>query len=206
MNTVLTDKGLPIPGHHLWTREKYERATALGLLGPEDHVELIEGEITQKMPMNSPHATALTLAYDALRLVFPIGFAVRPQLPLSVGGLSQPEPDVAVVTGSVRDYGNAHPTADNAVLVVEISDSTLLPDQTTKAGPKRLECYARAGIQEYWIVNLPERLLEVHRWPVPSEDALLGFRYQQIRVLSETDTITPLAAPTAAIAVADLLP
>ncbi len=201
MNTILTDKGLPIPGHHLWTREKYERATALGLLGPDDHVELIEGEITQKFPMNSPHATALTLAYDALRLIFSVGFAVRPQLPLSVGGLSQPEPDVAVVTGSARDYGNAHPAADNAVLVVEISDSTLVPDQTTKAG-----LYARAGIREYWIVNLPERLLEVHREPVPSEAALLGFRYQQAAVLSETNTVAPLAAPTAGIAVADLLP
>ena len=200
MNTIFTDKGLPISGHHLWTREKYERAAKLGLLVPEDHVELIEGEITQKMPMNSPHATALTLAYDALRLVFSAGFAVRPQLPLSVGGLSQPEPDLAV-TGSARLYGNAHPAADNAVLVVEISDSTLLPDQTTKAG-----LYARAGIREYWIVNLPERLLEVHREPVPSEAAPLGFRYGQIRVLSETDTLAPLAAPTAEIAVADLLP
>ena len=201
MNTVWTDKGLPIFGHHLWTCEKYERATALGLLGPEDHVELIEGEITQKMPMNSPHAAALTLANDALRLVFRPGFAVRPQLPLSVGGLSQPEPDVAVVTGSARDYGDAHPTADNAVLVIETSDSTLTPDQTTKAG-----LCARAGIREYWIVNLPERLLEVHREPASSEAALLGSGYGQIRVLSELDTLAPLAAPTAEIAVADLLP
>lgn len=201
MSIVLTDKGLPISGHHLWTCEKYERATALGLLGPEDHVELIEGEITQKMPRNSPHATALTLANDALRLIFPIGFAVRPQLPLSIGGLSQPEPNIAVVTGSVRDYGNAHPRADNAVLLVEISDSTLLPDQTTKVG-----LYAHAGIPEYWIVNLPERLLEVYRQSGPSEAALLGFRYGQIIMLSETDTIAPLAAPDAQIAIADLLP
>lgn len=126
---------------------------------------------------------------------------MRPQLPLSVGGLSQPEPDVAVATGSVRDYGNAHPAADNAVLVVEISDSPLVPDQATQAG-----LYARAGIQEYGIVNLPERLLEVHRQPGPLEAALLGFRYQQIRVLSGTDNIAPLAASTAEIAVADLLP
>ena len=82
-----------------------------------------------------------------------------------------------------------------------IYDYTLLPDQTTKAG-----LYARANIREYRIVNLPERLLEVHRQPGPSEAALLGYHYQQIRLLSETETIAPLAAPYAEIAVADLLP
>ena len=72
MTLVMTDKGLPIPGHHLWTREKYERATELGLLGPDDRVELIEGEIVQKMPQNSPHSTALSLTLEALRLTFPL--------------------------------------------------------------------------------------------------------------------------------------
>jgi len=201
MTLVMTDKGLPIPGHHLWTREKYERATELGLLGPDDRVELIEGEIVQKMPQNSPHSTALSLTLEALRPAFPIGFVVRPQLPLNIGSLSQPEPDLAVVVGSARDYANAQPNAENAVLVVEISDSTLLPDQTTKAA-----LYARAGVAEYWIVNLPERRLEVHRQPASIEEALLGHGYQQIIGLSETEEIAPLAAQASAIAVADLLP
>ncbi len=168
---IVTGKGLPIPGHHRWTLEKYERATELGLLGPDDRVELIEGEIVQKMPQKSPHSTAISLALESLRLAFPVGFVVRPKLPLSVGELSQPEPDLAVVIGSVRDYADAQPTAAEAVLVVEVSDSTLLPDQTTKAG-----LYARAGIAEYWIVNLPERILEVHRQPAPREDEPAGLR------------------------------
>ena len=201
MTSVMTDKGLPIPGHHLWTRQKYERATELGLLGPDDRVELIEGEIVQKMPQNSLHSTAISLTQEALRLTFPVGFVVRPQLPLSVGSLSQPEPDLAVVSGSARDYTAAQPTAENAVLVVEVSDSTLLPDQTTKAA-----LYARAGIREYWIVNLPERVLEVHRRPSPVDDALLGYSYQDITRLAETGVIAPLAAPDFAVAVADLLP
>ena len=67
MTRALTDKGLPIVGHHVWTREKYEHATELGLLGPDDHVELIEGEIVQKMPQNSPHSTAVILGLEALR-------------------------------------------------------------------------------------------------------------------------------------------
>ena len=201
MALVMTDKGLPIPGHHLWTREKYERATELGLLGPDDRVELIEGEIVQKMPQNSPHSTALSLTLEALRVAFPVGFVVRPQLPLNVGTLSQPEPDLAVVVGSARDYGSAQPNAENAVLVVEISDSTLLPDQTTKAA-----LYARAGIGEYWIVNLPERLLEVYRQPAFIEEALLGHGFQNVTRLLESDRITPLAAQSPVIAVADLLP
>ncbi len=201
MTLVMTDKGLPIPGHHLWTREKYERATELGLLGPDDRVELIEGEIVQKMPQNSPHSTALSLTLEALCLAFPVGFVVRPHLPLNIGSLSQPEPDLAVVVGSARDYGSAQPDAANAVLVVEISDSTLLPDQTTKAA-----LYARAGIGEYWIVNLPERVLEVHRQPASIAGALLAHGYQQITRLSEAETVAPLAAPASAITVADLLP
>lgn len=201
MTTALTDRGLPIVGHHVWTREKYEHATELGLLGPDDHVELIEGEIVQKMPQNSPHSTAVLLGLEALRAAFPQDHVVRPQLPLSLGDWSQPEPDMAVVAGSARDFSGAQPTADDAVLVVEISDSTLLPDQTTKAG-----LYARAGIGEYWIVNLPERVLEVYRQPVPVEDGLLGFAYRQVTRLTEAESVSPDAAPSFVVAVADLLP
>ena len=201
MTLVMTDKGLPIPGHHLWTREKYERATELGLLGPDDRVELIEGEIVQKMPQNSPHSTAISLTLEALRLAFPVGFVVRPQLPLNIGSLSQPEPDLAVVAGSARDYANVQPNAEDAVLVVEISDSTLLPDRTTKAA-----LYARAGIGEYWIVNLPERILEAYRHPLPMADAPLGHGYRDITRLAETGTIAPITAPSFPVAVADLLP
>ena len=198
---TVTDKSLPIPGRHLWTREKYERATELGLLGPDDRVELIEGEIVQKMPQKSPHATAISLTLEALRFAFPVGFVVRPQLPLSVGDFSEPEPDLAVVVGSLRDFRVAQPAAENAVLVVEVSDSALLPDQTTKAG-----LYARAGIGEYWIVNLPERVLEVYRQPASMENTPLGYGYQQVTRLTETETVTPLAAPNAVVAVVDLLP
>lgn len=201
MTLLMTDKGLPIPGHHLWTREKYERATELGLLGPDDRVELIEGEIVQKMPQNSPHSTAVMAGLEALRTVFPQGHMVRPQLPLSVGSLSQPEPDLAVVVGVRSDYRIAQPSAADAVLVIEISDSTLLPDQTTKAA-----LYARADIADYWIVNLPERILEVYRHPLPMDDAPLGHGYRDIMRLAETDSIAPLAAPGSPVAVADLLP
>ncbi|MBV9852298.1 MAG: Uma2 family endonuclease [Armatimonadetes bacterium] len=199
--TLTADKGPTPPPHYLWTREKYEQATALGLLGPDDKIELIEGEIVHKMPQNPPHSTGLTLAQEALRQVFPTGHVFRVQLPLSVGDFSQPEPDVAVVLGFPRDYKDAQPAADRAALVVEVSDTSLLYDQTQKAS-----MYARAGIQDYWIVNLIERVLEVRRRPAPQEDAPFGFAYQEALHLSAGETVAPLATENAALAVADLLP
>ena len=195
------DQGTGFPPPYRWTRRKYEQATALGLLGPEDRVELIEGEIIEKMPQNSPHSTALTLTHEALRAAFPTGYTVRDQLPLSVGDFSQPEPDIAVVLGTPRDYKEAQPTADRAALVVEVSDTSLGYDQAQKVG-----LYARAGIAEYWIVNLNERVLEVYRQPAARGEAPHGPAYGQVLHLAETEALAPLAAAGALIAVADLLP
>lgn len=199
--TFPADKGMTLPPHYLWTREKYERATALGLLGPEDKVELIEGEIVQKMPQNDPHRSAIGAMQEVLGRIFPSGHWICIQLPLALGTKSMPEPDLAVVVGSWRDYTNGAPTAEETRLVVEISDTSLLSDQTAKAA-----MYARAGIADYWIVNLPERVLEVYRQPGPDDDAPLGHAYRQFKRRTERDTISPLAAPMSVIAVGDLLP
>lgn len=93
---------------------------------------------------------------------------VRVQLPLILGARSKPDPDIAVCQGSARDYAESHPTT--ALLAVEISDSTLIPDQQTKAA-----LYARAGIEEYWIVNLTDQVLEVRRGRAAVERSNRGF-------------------------------
>ncbi len=198
---VAADKGVLFPPHYLWTRDKYEQATALGLLGPEDHVELIEGEIVQKMPQNNPHQSAIGAMQEALGTAFPTGHWVRIQMPLALGGRSMPEPDLAVVVGGWREYRQGAPTAETTRLVVEVADSTLPSDRATKAS-----LYARSGIPEYWIVNLNDRVLEVHRQPGPIADALLGHGYLDLRHLSGAETVSPLAAPGMTIAVSDLLP
>jgi Uma2 family endonuclease len=185
---------------YVWTRSKYEEATALGLLGPEDHVELIEGEIVAKMTQNSPHSTAVLLMEAALLGAFSAGFVVRGQMPLSIGNLSQPEPDTVVVKGSVRDYAKSHPTSESAVLIVEVSDTSLATDRNVKAS-----LYASAGIPEYWIINLAERVLEVRREPIADEDSLFGYAYDDLQSLTEGAVISPLAAENAKIAVSDLL-
>ena len=182
------------PALFLWTRAQYEKAVAQGVFTAADQIELIEGAIVQKMPQNPLHATALTLVQEALRSVFAAGHILRVQLPLSIGKRSQPEPDLAIVTGVPRDYLLAQPEADKAVMVVEISDATLRFDQGRKA-----MLYARAGIPEYWIVNLVERVLEVRRAPQDNG-------YAETQRLAADQSVTPLAAQDTQIAVADLLP
>jgi Uma2 family endonuclease len=171
----------------------------MGLFGPEERLELIEGEILYKMPMNSPHATALRRCEKRLTLVFAESYDVRGQLPIALDVRSEPEPDLAVVVGSPDDYAKAHPTT--AVLILEISDTTLAYDRSKKAA-----LYARAGIADYWIINLLERLLEVHRQPAPIRGKPLGHGYQSIVRLDDTQFVSPLAAPESRIAVVDLLP
>jgi Uma2 family endonuclease len=189
------------PRRRGWTRQEYERATEIGLFGPEERLELIEGEVICKMPMNSPHATALRRCEKHLALAFAEGYDVRGQLPIALDAHNEPEPDVAVVIGSPDDYAHAHPTPMNAVLIVEISDTTLAYDRGRKAG-----LYARAGIADYWIVNLMERVLEVQRQPAPMRGRPVGHSYQSVVRLDETQNVNPLAAPHISITVAALLP
>jgi Uma2 family endonuclease len=118
---------------------------------------------------------------------------------LALGQYSEPEPDAAVVRGTVRDFAAEHPTS--AVLVVEVSDSTLAFDRDVKAS-----LYAAAGIPEYWIVNLVERQLEIHREPTPMPAARLGYGYRTRVIALPRDKVSLPALVGAEAAVANLLP
>jgi Uma2 family endonuclease len=145
-------------------------------------------------PQLSQHATAYRLTQEALRVAFPPseGYEIRGQLPLALGESSEPEPDLAVVTGTIRDFRDCHPTT--ALLVVEVADSTLLHDRKRK-----IPLYARFGIPEAWLLNLTRKVLEVHRDPVDGV-------YQTRMILRAGNTVSPRACPETSIAVADLLP
>ncbi len=143
-------------------------------------------------PEKSRHAAAIDLALEALRREFGGSHTIRVQHPLIVSDSSEPEPDLAVVPGSARDYVEQHPSS--AALVVEVSDTSLEYDRTRKA-----RIYAQAGLADYWIVNVVEGILEVHRDPTPSG-------YRSISRFRAGDAVSPLAAPGASVAVADLLP
>jgi Uma2 family endonuclease len=182
-----------------WTRQEYERMVGAGVFPPGERVELIDGEVLKMTPQGSVPATAVRLTEDLLRAAFSPGHDVRVQMPLAIDPSSEPEPDVTVVPGSPRDYRDAHPTS--ALLVVEIADTTLLYDREQKGS-----LYARAGVVEYWIVNLLDRRLEVYRDPTAMPQTRYGWAYRTVLQFAPGDHISPLAAPQARVAVADLLP
>lgn len=179
-----------------WTRKEYDRLIDLGVFHEDEPIELIDGRLVVREPQHTPHARAVELVIEALRAAFGAGWRVRPGLPLALDRLSEPEPDVSVVRGSAREPADDHPA--NASLIVEIAKSSLRFDRTIKA-----MAYARAGVADYWIVNLVDRVVEVHRDPVR---AGRRSRYTHVTIARPDDTITPLAAPAARILVSDLLP
>lgn len=182
-----------------WTRGEYDRLVECEILGTEDRIELLGGEMIVKEPQHRPHVTAIQLVARALRQAFGPGWDVQIRAPVALDEESEPEPDVSVVPGDPRDYGMAHPTSP--VLIVEVSLSRLGFDREHKGS-----LYARARIADYWIVNLPDRRIEVYREPVPDGAAPFGWRYGRHVTLAPDERVSPLAQPAADIAVADLLP
>ena len=181
-----------------WRRVEYERLVDLGIFMGE-RLELLGGLLVVREPQGSPHAAIVGQIGQVLRSAFGAGRHPRLQAPLALDEDSEPEPDIAVVAGTYRDYVDAHPRT--AALVVEVADASLRLDRRLKSG-----LYARAGIRDYWIVNLVDRVLEVHRDPQPAADAAYGCAYRSIEALRPPAAVTPLAAPGARIPVADLLP
>ena len=182
-----------------WTRAEYDRLIALGVLHENEPVELIGGQLMVAEPQGTHHFTAIRLAEAALRSAFGQGWDVRTQGPVALDDESEPEPDVAVGPGVPRDYMDAN--LSRPVLVLEVSDSTVGFDRRDKGS-----LYARAGLGDYWVVNLVDRVLEVYRRPLADPPAPYGWRYAEVQTLSPGETLSRLAAPRARIPVADLLP
>jgi Uma2 family endonuclease len=182
-----------------WTRLEYERLIDLGAFGPEDRLELLGGQLVVREPQRRPHSTGIRLVAQALRAAFGPRWSIEAQQPVSLDEESEPEPDVAVVAGGPRDYLASHPS--RPALVVEIALTSLALDRGEKAG-----LYARAGIEDYWIVNLVDNTLEVYRDPQANPVSPYGWRYGSALTLSAGDRVRPLSVQHAEIRVADLLP
>ncbi len=181
-----------------WSKTEYYRLGELGFFR-EQRVELVEGRLMVLSPQSSEHSCGVELAARALEGAFGPGHWARRQMPIDLGQTSEPEPDVALVVGTVQQYVSAHPTT--AVLIVEVSDSTLSYDRRRKGS-----LYARAGIADYWIVNLRRRQLEVYRGPIPDPSRPYGYRYSSRTDLTPPASLSPLALPGVSIPVASLLP
>jgi Uma2 family endonuclease len=179
-----------------WTKKEYYEAGDLGWFDSQ-RVELIDGEVVEMAPQRDEHAHAVTLTNYAMRKAFGDLHVVRVQMPLDFGA-SQPEPDVAVIRGSVREV-KSHPKT--AALVIEVSDTTLAFDRGVKA-----RLYASKGIRDYWIVNLVDRQVEVHRRPALDAESPTGRVYAEKLILHAGDRIAPLASRKVKVKIADLLP
>jgi Uma2 family endonuclease len=182
-----------------WTRGEYERLVEVGVFRVGEAVELLGGELVVGEPQGSAHYTAIGLVEDTLRAALGPAWLVRSQGPIALDDDSEPEPDVAVMRGARRDYSRHHPS--RAVLVVEVAESSLSIDREHKGS-----LYARAGLEDYWILNLIDRVLEIYRRPVPDAGASFAWRYASTQRLAPGTFAAPLAAPDARIAVSDLLP
>jgi Uma2 family endonuclease len=180
-----------------FTRLEYDRLIEQGFFDEDERIELLDGQLVVCEPQGSRHAVAVDLVRNALQRTFGKGYYVRGHSPVALDDLSEPEPDIAVVRGRLRDYTAAHPASP--VLVVEVADSSLGKDRVRKAA-----LYARAGIADYWIVNLNDRVLEVYRGPARS--AAGRWKYRSVSLLRARASVSPLAAPGRRVAVAALLP
>jgi Uma2 family endonuclease len=176
------------------TRERYWKLVEDGVIGPDDRVELLDGVIVAMSPRNPPHALVIGALTKWLGTVVGAEAFVRVQLPLDLSELSTPEPDLAVVAGSPRDFAVSHPTT--ALLVVEVADSSVIQDRLTK-----MPIYAAAGIPEYWLVDLRDRCIELYRTPITGER-----RYAATRIVRPGDAIDVLAVPGSSLAVDEILP
>lgn len=188
-----TQPAPPPDTRFLWDVARYEEAIARGVFTTEDPIELIDGEIiTHMSPQKSPHAVVIDLVVAAVDRAFGSGYYSREQQPLTLGRRSMPEPDIAIVRGSPRDYFSGHPLT--AELVIEVAESTLATDRGRK-----LRLYAREGIPEYWIVNLADDCVETYR-------RAEGEAYAEVRTFRRGESIPAVGPNAQPVAVADLLP
>jgi len=192
------DEPPPLPVRR-FTVQEYEHLAEIGMLTPDDRVELLEGWIVPKMAHNPLHDGTIQIIVNKLRSLLPSGWCDRVQSATSLPD-SAPEPDIAIARGDERSFLHRHPNASDIGLVIEVADSSLDRDRDTKA-----RLYARAGVPVYWIVNLIDRQVEVHTDPTGPADEPEYRRVENV----PADADVEFALDGNAIArlnVADLLP
>lgn len=195
MPTAVTDLPAQLdPPRKLWTRSEYDELS--GLLNGQ-RLELIEGELIDKMGKKRPHVISLTLLLGWLQEVFGAG-RVNPEAPIDVAPednpSNEPEPDLIVLRQDQSLFRKENPRPQDLQLVVEVADSTLGFDLTTKAA-----LYARAAIVEYWVLDVAGRRLIVHRDPQAG-------RYVSVAAYGEEESVAPLAAPESLLRIRDAFP
>jgi Uma2 family endonuclease len=176
-----------------FTVEDYYRMGEAGILGEDDRVELIEGEIVEMPPIGSPHGGGVNRLIHLFTGLLGDRAVVSAQNPVRLSDISEPVPDITLLRSRADFYAGSHPRPGDVLLLVEVADTSGAFDRRVKA-----PLYARAGIPEYWIVDLPRGLLEIHRDPSPDG-------YLVRRELHPGDRVAPAALPDAELEVRDIL-
>jgi Uma2 family endonuclease len=178
-----------------FSADEYARLTAAGILAEDERVELLEGEIVAMAPIGSRHAACvnrLTLLFSPLSNSKTVIVAV--QNPIRLDDFTEPQPDLSIAHYREDFYAEGHPTPPDILLLVEVSDSTEDYDRSVK-----LPMYARAGIRETWLIDLPQNRLEAYRQPTPEG-------YREMRWYSSGETLSPEALPELILSIDDVLP
>jgi Uma2 family endonuclease len=177
----------------LFTVDEYYRMAEAGILKPEDRVELIDGEIIEMSPIGNRHLGCVNRANRLFASAFEKRVVVSVQNPLRLSNYTEPEPDVVLLKPRADDYASKKPAADDALLVLEVAETTLAYDRDVKV-PR----YAAAGVPEVWIENLRDDLLLVYRNPS-------GAAYTTSLALRRGDSIAPVGLSDAVFSVEELL-
>jgi Uma2 family endonuclease len=176
-----------------FTVDEYYRLGELGILGEDDRVELIDGQVVQVSPIKPAHAGCVCALRELLAAAVETCFLVRVQNPVRLGERTEPQPDLAVVHRRPDGYRKVHPLPGDVLLVIEVSDTTVEYDRDVK-----LPVYARAGIREAWLVNLPADRVEAHRDPGPGG-------YANVRIARRVETVRPVLLESVTLSVEEIL-
>ena len=172
----------------------YHRMGEAGIFTEDDRVELIEGEVVDMSPIGSRHAACVDKLAGLIRdRTSNHGVIIRVQNPIHLSEFSEPQPDISILRARDDFYAAAHPRPDDALLVIEVADASMMYDRNIK-----IPLYARSGITEVWLVDLVRNVVEVYSSPTTS-----GYGNQQ--QFHRGETAASIALPELTIAVDEIL-
>lgn len=178
--------------HHLLTVDDYHKMAEAGILGEDDRVELIEGELIEMAPIGSNHAGAVIRLVALLSSALAGRALISPQNPVRLGGYSEPQPDITVLRFRNDFYRTSHPQPEDVLLLIEVADTTIRYDRDVK-----IPLYARAGIPEVWLIDLQQERVEIYLQP-SSEG------YRQILRPGKSERIALSLLPDVSLLITDL--
>ncbi|MCL4370495.1 MAG: Uma2 family endonuclease [Chloroflexi bacterium] len=177
-----------------FTAEEYHWMARVGILGEDDRVELVDGEIVEMTPIGHRHAACVNRLAELFSQTLGNTAIVSVQNPVRLGQYSEPQPDLALLRRKPDFYASGHPTPEDVFLIVEVAGSSIEPDRRVK-----IPLYARSGVLEAWLVELDQETLTMYRDPAPDG-------YHTVRVVRRGEQVAPAAFPSHSLAISDILP